>query len=283
MRIEILKLGEFLADGGAVFGVVPKVLWSKRYPCDENNFCKMTFDSLYVETEDRKMIIDSGVGSNWDDKYLENNGVKNTVRVQDVLAEIGVGVDEITDVIFTHLHWDHCGGCVVEVGGHMELVFKNARHWTSETQYNNALNAHVREGSAINRKDFMAIMEVGQLELIKDDTEICKGVFLRQFHGHTPGMIIPILSSNGKKLAFAADLVPLYPSIPTAWVCAYDLFPLQSMKEKEAFLLEFAAEGGILFFEHDYYTKCGKVSIDLKKGARPGEVLDFAEVQKMFV
>ncbi|MFV0507158.1 MAG: MBL fold metallo-hydrolase [Bacteroidales bacterium] len=283
MRIELLRLGEFKADGGAVFGVVPKILWSKYYPCDEHNFCKMAFDSLYIETDGRKIVIASGVGEHWDDKYLENNGVKNTVKIQDALAKVGVQVDEITDVVFTHLHWDHCGGFVAEVSGCLELVFKNAQHWTSSDQYNNALNAHVREGSAINIRDFLPIMEAGSLHRINEDIELCRGVFLKQFHGHTPGMIIPILSSNGHALVYASDLLPTYYNIPTAWVSAYDLFPLQSMKEKEAFLLDLADKDGILFFEHDYYTKCAKVDVDAKKGARPGEVLDFTDVRTLFV
>lgn len=256
MKLYSIDAGHFLCDGGAVFGVVPKALWSKRYPADENNMLTASMRLLLVETEDRLILVDAGAGDRFDPKYSRNNGLQFDSDAIKGVKGAGFEPEDITDIIFTHLHWDHmCGAVINGIDDSLTLAFKNAKHWVTKDQWNNARNPNVREGASYFQKDLDTIEESGKLNLIEEEIELYRGVTLRIFNGHTNGHIVPIFDYNGTGVVYAGDFVPVAASVRIAWVAAYDLLPVVSMTEKEQFLKEIYDKNMVLFFEHDTETE----------------------------
>lgn len=271
MKIKIIDAGNFIADGGAMFGVVPKVLWQKLYPCDENNYCKVALRSLLIDTGDRVFLIDNGCGNKLSEKFYVNNHVDLNVSLVANLEKEGYKAEDITDMILTHLHFDHCGGSTyLDEKGEVQLTFPNAKYYTTPQQWENMMDPNVREGSAMFKQDIVPVQEAGKLIFVDEEMELTPGIGVRIFDGHTPGQIIPWLEIGGRKIFYGGDLIPALPNIPTAWVSAYDGFPITTMNEKVPFLEELFENNHLLFFQHDYYTECAEI-VKAKKGYKAGE------------
>jgi glyoxylase-like metal-dependent hydrolase (beta-lactamase superfamily II) len=269
MKITPISAGNLHCDGGALFSVIPKVLWSKVYPANENNFIQLTMRCLLIEQGNQKILIEAGVGNHYSDKYLQNNGIIPGNQLEKSLQKNGVDSTEITDVLFTHLHWDHCTGAVKNIDGKLQLTFPNAKLWSSKKQWEHSKISNAREKAAYHRQILDFMFYSGKLNFVKNEGELFQNVDVRFFDGHTPGQIIPYISSNNKTYIYTADLIPTTANVPLLWLAAYDLFPVTALKEKEQFLNEVAEKNYILFFEHDYYTECAT----LKKSEK-GVVID---------
>ena len=266
MNIYKIEAGTFHVDGGAAFGVVPKKVWRKRYPCDEDNYCSITMRCLLIDTGVRKILIDAGTGDK-QLEYLKHYGFKGVINFDVELAKIGYASTDITDVIFTHLHFDHCGGATrynADKSG-VELVFPNATHWVGETQWQNFLNPNVREADSYFNENMMPIQKAGKLRLVTENQFICPELEIRIYNGHTLGQLVSYVNFNGKTLVYVGDVIPLAANVPLAWISSYDIFPISAMAEKKILLDEAAEKSQILFFEHDAYTECCTVVAQYKK------------------
>lgn len=260
MKLVPISAGSFHCDGGALFGVIPKVLWSKVYPVDDKNFTRLSLRCLLVDQGERKILIETGIGNHYPEKHLQNNGVTSVTAVSESLKTAGYSTDEITDVFFTHLHWDHCTGAVRKADNGYELVFSKAKMWCSSLQWEHAKVSNPRERAAYNREVLDFMYESGQLNFIEEKGQVFPDFEVRFFHGHTPGHMIPLINTGKYKLAYMSDLIPTTANIPLLWIAAYDLDPVLVMQEKEAFLQEAVDKDYILFFEHDYYAECARLT-----------------------
>ena len=256
MKLIPISAGNFHCDGGALFGVIPKKLWSKVYAADENNFTKLALRCLLVDLGKQKILIEAGIGNHYPEKHFENNGYKPGNHLEDSLQQNGYSVNDITDVFFTHLHWDHCTGAVKTGNEKLLPVFPNATYWCSKTQWEHAKISNPREKAAYHNQILSFFSETGKLRLIENEGELFPGFSVRFFHGHTPGLAIPFIQYEGKTIVYTSDLVPTTANVPLLWIAAYDLYPVKVMEEKETFLKEVAEQHHILFFEHDFYTGC---------------------------
>jgi len=260
MNIHKIEAGHFNADGGACFGVVPKRVWKKRYPCDEDNFCKLTMRCLLVDTGDRKILIDTGTGNKQAD-YLRFYGIKEIVDFETELNKSGLTCDDITDVILTHLHFDHCGGCTrYNERKELELTFPKAYYWVGEAQWKNMLNPNVREGDSYFPENMLPVQEAGRLKLVTENITLCPGVEIKIFNGHTVGQLVTYLHTGEKTFVYVGDVIPSAANVPLAWVSAYDTFPITSMTDKKKLMDEAIVNNQILIFEHDTYTECCTVT-----------------------
>ena len=259
MQVHTIYAGNFSCDGGSLFGVIPKAMWSKVYPADENNITKLTMRCLLIDQGERKILIEAGVGNHYPEKVRKNNGHEDTDAIEKSLAEKGYRPEDITDVLFTHLHWDHCNGAVVNENGQLKLLFPNATHWCSRKQWEHSKVSNIRERAAYYPEILNLLKEKGNMQLVDGNCELFPGISVRMFNGHTPGQMIPFIQYNGKTYVYMADLIPTAANIPIVWLAAYDLYPVTSMEEKEAFLKEVAVKEYVLFFEHDVYTECATV------------------------
>jgi len=266
MKLFKIEAGTFHVDGGAAFGVVPKKVWQKRYPCDEDNYCLVHMRCLLIDTGEKRILIDTGTGDK-QLQYLKYYGFEGVINFDIELAKIGYTCNDITDVIFTHLHFDHCGGATKfnHDGSVVEMVFPQATHWVSETQWNNFLNPNVREGDSYFKENMMPIFEAGKLELVVQNQFICPEIEVRIFNGHTVGQLVSYINLGNKTLLYVGDVIPLAANIPIAWLSSYDIFPLAAMEDKKKLLDEAAEQNQILFFEHDAYTECCTVEAQYNK------------------
>ncbi len=260
-----INAGYFTIDGGALFSVVPKVMWSKHYPADENNICPLIMRCLLVVSGDRKVLIDTGAGDKYDEKYKRNSGLHGEETLVGSLAKAGFYPADITDVILTHLHWDHCGGAIVRGSddNSYELLFPNAIHWVAQSQWEQAWNPNVRDATAFFEADLVTLRDCGKMKFIGEG-ELFPGFEIRIFDGHTPGQVLPVIDYKNRKVAYAGDLIPVAANIAVPWLCSYDLFPVTTMEEKASFLNEVVGKNMILFFEHDYFAECA----ELEAGSR---------------
>jgi glyoxylase-like metal-dependent hydrolase (beta-lactamase superfamily II) len=267
MQLYIIDAGSFVCDGGGIFGGVPKVLWSKQVKADERNLIRLAMRCLLVVEGDRKVLIETGAGSKLSPKFVENNGIEGSERLFSSLKECGFSPEDITDVVHTHLHWDHCGGGTMLNGENkVVLTFPNATYHCARSQWGNALNPNPREGDAYFEDDLLPVEKSGKLNLIDDECELFPGFEMRIFDGHTPGMIVPVVNVEGKKLAYVTDLVPTVANVPLKWIAAYDLFPVTAMAEKERFSKEALDNHTVFFFEHDMDYECCTIKWDARKG-----------------
>ena len=259
MQVHPIYAGNFSCDGGSLFSVIPKAMWNKVYPADENNIVKMVMRCLLVDLGERKILIEAGVGNHYPEKVRRNNGHEDTDAIEKSLAEKGYRAEDITDVVFTHLHWDHCNGAVINKKGHLSLLFPNATHWCSRRQWEHSKISNIRERAAYYPEILNFLKVNGNLQLVETEGELFPGISVRMFDGHTPGQMIPFIPYNGKTYVYMSDLIPTAANIPIVWLAAYDLYPVTSFDEKEQFLREAAENGYVLFFEHDIHTECATV------------------------
>ena len=266
MKLIKIEAGTFHVDGGAAFGVVPKKVWQKRYPCDKDNFCTLHMRCLLVDTGERRILIDAGTGDK-QLKYLAYYGFKGVIDFESELGKSGYQCSDITDVIFTHLHFDHCGGATRfgADGESVELVFPNATHWVSQTQWDNFMHPNVRESDSYFAENMIPISTAGKLKLVTENQMVCPELEIRIFNGHTVGQLVSYIHLGSKTLVYVGDVIPLAANVPLSWISSYDVFPLTAMEEKKVLLDEAADKEQILFFEHDAYTECCTVTANYKK------------------
>ncbi|MCG8697336.1 MAG: MBL fold metallo-hydrolase [Bacteroidales bacterium] len=269
MKILKIETGNFMLDGGAMFGVVPKSLWQKFYRANDQNLCNLSLRCLYVESGSRKILIDTGIGDKQNQEFLKHYHLNGDFSLQKAFFKEGLSFDEITDVIITHMHFDHVGGAVTrdETTGNLVPTFPNATYWVSKDQWKWALDPNPREKASFLLENFMPLFQMDKLKFIEGNGEFCPGVDLRMFYGHTDGLIVPIINMNGTKLVYMADMIPTTAHVSQSWVCGYDTRPLISMTEKQAFLQEALTNEYVLFFEHDLYTECCTLK-NTEKGIR---------------
>ncbi|OAV63578.1 beta-lactamase family protein [Bacteroidales bacterium Barb6] len=259
--IDIIDTGYFFADGGAMFGAVPKTSWSRRYPSDEKNGCVLAMRSLLITTENRHIILtDTGAGS----KHLQQLKYYRFFDLKDLNEELekrGIRAGDVTDVILTHLHFDHCGYVTqrVESSGQYTVSFPNARHWVSRSQWENFLRPNALEKDSYFPENMAAAEEAGLLHLIEEETELCPDVSLRLYDGHTVGQIVPYIRMPERIFVFAGDVIPLAASLSPAWISAYDTHPVTSYSEKIRLLEEAVRENQAVIYCHDAYTRCTTV------------------------
>ncbi|WP_347839513.1 MBL fold metallo-hydrolase [uncultured Draconibacterium sp.] len=275
MKLTPISAGHFHCDGGALFGAIPKVLWNKAYPCNNDNFTQLTLRCLLVELDERKILIEAGIGNHYPEKHLKNNGVTSVTALEKSLQEKGFLPEDITDVFFTHLHWDHCTGAVKNTGKKLELVFPNATLWSSKKQWEHAKISNPREKAAYHREVLDFMMDTGKLQLIDTEGEFAPGFEIRMFDGHTPGQMLPLLHTEKHSFVYTSDLITTAANVPQLWISAYDLDPVKVMEEKGRFLQEAAEKNYVLLFEHDYYTECATVQ-QTEKGVLLKEKLELA-------
>lgn len=257
MKLIPIETGNLKLDGGAMFGVVPKVLWSKVYPCDENNLCNWAMRCLLVVDGDRHILIDNGIGNKQDEKWLSHYYLNGDATLESSLATAGYKPEDITDMVITHMHFDHCGGSVkwnADRSGY-ELAFPNATYWTSRQQFEWATQPNRREEASYLKENILPIYESGKLMLIEEEGEYITGITFKLFNGHTEGQVIPYIRYSGKTVVFAADLLPSSAHVPMPWIMAYDTRPLVTLKDKERFYADALSGDFVVFLEHDLYTE----------------------------
>lgn len=269
MKLFPIHISNFKIDGGAMFGVVPKVLWQEKYPADENNLCNWAIRSLLIDTGSRVILIDNGYGDKQSEKFFSHVHLNGGDGLEGALKKYGYSFDDITDMILTHLHTDHCGGGVKYNSDRsgFEMVFKNAKYWVSKSHWDSAMNPNKQEGAAFLEENLMPMLESGQLNFIEKDTELYPGISIRLYNGHTIGQMIPFVNTGDKTVVFMADLIASTAHIPLVWNMAYDVKPMDMLQEKEDFLEEAAEKNYILFFQHDLYNECATV-YKTEKGVR---------------
>jgi len=283
MKLHVIDTGFFKLDGGAMFGVVPKTIWSRTNPADENNLCTWAMRCLLVEYADRLVLIDTGIGNKQSEKFFGYYYLHETQSLELALREKGFGLDEITDVLLTHLHFDHCGGVIQwdAKKERLEPVFKNAKVWSNANHWKWATEPNPREKASFLKENILPIQESGQLNFVDHSSNYVKDVFpnidILMVNGHTESQMIPHIHINGKTIVFMADLLPSSSHIPLPYVIGYDTRPLDTMVEKEAFLTQAEKEGWILMFEHDAYHQCCNLK-QTEKGIRRDATFDLSEV-----
>lgn len=268
-----------------MFGVVPKRLWASLNPPDEQNLCTWAMNALLVETAGRKILIDTGIGNKQDEKFRSHFLPFGEASLFGSLAQAGVSRDDVTDVFLTHLHFDHCGGALWrnEATGQTEPAFPNAVYWTNRRHLDWALHPNAREKASFLPENFGPLLDEGRFRYVDDlpEATLLPGFRVRFFDGHTEAMMAPVLDAGARTLIYCADAMPSRWHIPMPYVMAYDVRPLVTLTEKEALLKEAAAQGHILFFEHDPEMECGTVKTD-EKGRisldKGGRLIDFMAV-----
>jgi glyoxylase-like metal-dependent hydrolase (beta-lactamase superfamily II) len=282
MKLHLFNISNFRTDGGAMFGVVPKVLWSRVYPSDENNFIVLTLRSLIVETEGHIILVDTGWGDKQDEKFFRHVYMHNGEGLIEGLGKRGYGPEDITDVVLTHLHADHCGGGVKRkgAGNGFELTFPNATYHVSRSQWEWAEKNNLREADSFLAENILPIGKSGQLSLVEKDTELFPGFFVRICYGHTPGLMIPIIIYGNRTIVYTGDLIPTIAHLPLIWNMSYDIESLKTIDEKERLLKEALDGNYVLVFQHDEKYECCTLEMT-SKGIRAKERFDFSEISGM--
>ncbi|MEO6404497.1 MAG: MBL fold metallo-hydrolase [Ferruginibacter sp.] len=273
MKLYSIHTGNFKLDGGAMFGVVPKSIWQKLNPPDENNLCSWAMRCLLIEDGNRLILVDNGIGNKQDAKFMGHYHLHGDHTLNRSLAVNGFSKDDITDVFLTHLHFDHCGGSIERVNDKLIPAFKNATYWSNERHWKWATEPNDREKASFLKENILPIKESGQLKFIETNfAEFPASIEITQVFGHTDAMMLPQVNYNGRTIVFMADLLPSAAHIPLPYVMAYDMFPLTTLHEKKAFLTEAQEKNFILFFEHDPLIECCNLALT-EKGIRAGESL----------
>lgn len=279
MKLHTINTGYFKLDGGAMFGVVPKSIWDKLNPSDSNNMCNWALRCMLVEYGDRLVLIDNGLGDKQDDKFFGHYYLNGTDSLEKSLKAKGFGMDDITDVFLTHLHFDHCGGSIKWNNDKTGYVpaFKNATYWSNTEHWEWATKPNPREKASFLKENILPISESGQLKHTTDGAELFPGFKVKFVHGHTGAMMIPHININGKTVVYMADLLPSVAHIPTAYVMAYDTRPLITFDEKGKFLKEALDNNYTLFFEHDPIYECCSLK-QTEKGIRMSDTFPLSSI-----
>ena len=274
MKLHTINTGLFKLDGGAMHGVVPKSMWNKANPADENNLCTWAMRCLLMEENNKLILIDTGMGNKQDEKFFSHFHPHGDDSLEKSLNALNFSTDDITDVFLTHLHFDHCGGAIKRDGEKLIPAFKNATYWSNETHWSSAIQPNAREKASFLKENILPIQESGQLKLIehKEGISFTDNMEIRFMNGHTDSMMLPLINYNGQKILYCADLIPSAAHISLPWVMGYDMRPLDTLSEKQKVFQEAIDNNWLLFFEHDRVNELGSLQ-QTEKGARLNELL----------
>jgi glyoxylase-like metal-dependent hydrolase (beta-lactamase superfamily II) len=286
MKLYSINTGYFKLDGGAMFGVVPKSIWNKLNPADENNMCSWALRSLLIEDGNRLILVDTGMGDKQDAKFFGHYYLHGDDTLDKSLAAHGFTRDDITDVFHTHLHFDHCGGAIKRNGELLVPAFKNATFWSNKEHWDWAVYPNEREKASFLKENILPIEESGQLQFVEVNggidgklgkTSFTDNIVIRFVNGHTKSMMLPQIQYKGRTIVYMADLLPSAAHIPLPYVMGYDMFPYTTLQEKKTFLQEAVEDDYILFFEHDPVNECCTLQ-QTEKGIRAKEVFKLSEI-----
>jgi glyoxylase-like metal-dependent hydrolase (beta-lactamase superfamily II) len=279
MNLYTIHTGFFKLDGGAMFGVVPKTIWNKTNPADENNLCTWAMRCLLIEDDGRLILVDTGIGNKQDERFLSHYYLHGDMSLDSSLAVHGFHRDDITDVFLTHLHFDHAGGAIARENGNLLLAFKNAAYWSNRQHWDWAVNPNEREKASFLKENILPIQESGRLKFIpvEDGVRFSENIKVRFVYGHTDAMMLPQISCKGKQILYMADLLPSVGHIPLPYLMAYDMFPMKTLTEKKAILNEAVEKGYVLLFEHDPVNECCTLQ-QTEKGVRLKEIFNLNEL-----
>ena len=278
MKLHSIDTGFFKLDGGAMFGVVPKSIWQKTNPADERNLCDWATRLLLIEDGNRLTLVDTGIGDKQDDKFFRHYYMHGDDTLDSSLKKLGFHRNEITDVILTHLHFDHCGGAIIREGDKLSPAFKNARFWSNKEHWNWATHPNPREKASFLTENILPIQESGQLNFIdQQNPQYDADIKFRFVNGHTESMMLPQINYKGKTILYMADLLPSVGHIPLPYVMGYDVRPLVTMQERENYWKEIVDKEYIMFFEHDPVHECCTMQYT-EKGIRVKDTFKLGEV-----
>lgn len=252
-RVEIVPDAEFWLDGGAMFGVVPRSLWSRVAPPDEENRVRLNMNCLFVETQRERILVETGIGDKWSAKHAAMYGIRRERTLAESLKNLtGCGADEITIVVNTHLHFDHAGGnTTLDARGEVVPTFPNARYFVSQEEYEHAESPHERDHASYLAENWRPLSETGQLELKDATYEVVPGLTMETVAGHSRTMQCVRLTRGDQTLFGFADLVPTRAHVPAAWIMGYDLYPVETLEAKKRLLPQAAREEWLCLFYHD--------------------------------
>jgi glyoxylase-like metal-dependent hydrolase (beta-lactamase superfamily II) len=278
MKLHSIETGTFKLDGGTMFGVVPKSIWSKKYNVDENNMSELSMRCLYIEDGNKKVLIDCGMGTKLDENFLKYYFPNYDNSLLKSLDEIGIKPEEITDLVLTHLHFDHCGGATYrDQDGNIKLQFENAKIHIGEGQVKTYKESNPREKHSMFKENIDCMLNSKNANIIDSKLKLTKNIKLKLFSGHTDDMIIPIVKYNDRKIIYAADLIPTSGNVHVPYVASYDVKPLKVFKEKEKVLTKVAKENSIIFFEHDINIECATIE-NTEKGFKIKDTFKLEEI-----
>ncbi|MCH8304797.1 MBL fold metallo-hydrolase [Candidatus Marinimicrobia bacterium MT.SAG.2] len=272
--VSAIECGELSLDGGAMFGVVPKTLWQKTNPADEQNRIKMAMRAMLIQGDGKNIIVDCGAGNKLSEKLKGIYDLDfSEYSLESSVSRSGLKFEDITDVVLTHLHFDHTGGATVtDDNGGVKATFPNATYYIHQVQWDTAFNPSLRDKASYFKENYEILMKDDRLNLLEGEGELFPEIETIVVNGHTPGMILLKIKSGERTMLYSADLFPTSSHVPIPYIMAYDLEPLESMKEKERVLEQAVKEDWILFYEHDPYKVATGVTCD-EKGYRAGEEL----------
>ena len=280
MKLYTINTGHFKLDGGAMFGVVPKSIWNKLNPADENNMCSWAMRCLLIEDGNRLTLVDTGIGNKQDEKFFSYYFLHGNDSLDASLSKHGFSRNDITDVFLTHLHFDHCGGAIEREGTKLVPAFKNATYWSNSRHWQWAVNPNPREKASFLKENILPLEESGQLKFVDDQSQnpdLPASLKTRMVFGHTEAMMLPQVTYKGKEILYMADLLPSAAHIPIPYVMAYDMFPLTTLNEKTSFLTEAVQNDYVLYFEHDKEIECCTLQ-QTEKGIRVRDTFRLAEL-----
>jgi len=279
MKLHTINTGLFKLDGGAMFGVVPKAIWQKTNPADANNLCTWAMRCLLIEEGNQLILVDTGIGNKQDEKFFSHYYLHGDDSMEKSLAQLGFSTADVTDVFLTHLHFDHVGGAIVRENEKLIPAFKNAHYWSNEKHWQWAVAPNAREKASFLKENILPIQESGQLKFVaeKENIEWQKNINISFAYGHTDAMMLPKISYKGRTIVYMADLLPSVGHLPLPYVMAYDMFPLKTLTEKQAFLEEAVNNNYILYLEHDPVNECCTLQ-RTKKGIRVAETFNLSDI-----
>lgn len=258
--IHAIETGRFALDGGAMFGVVPHPLWSKPHPPDSRNRITLAARALLIIGNDKKILVDNGNGTKFTDKQIDIYRLDTSrYELTQSLGHFGLSTADITDVILTHLHFDHAGGSTCREKNEILPAFPTARYYVQQAHWDQAMNPTEKDRGSFMRDDFMPLKDQGVLEFVDGECELFPNIHMMVMNGHTAALQLPRISAGHKSMLFCCDLFPTTAHIPLPYIMAYDLRPLRTLEEKRHILTMAVDEGWILFFEHDPNTAAGTV------------------------
>lgn len=264
MKLHLIDTGTFKLDGGAMFGVVPKILWQKLIPPDDDNRIELAMRCLLIESENKLILIDTGIGNKNKDQFIKYFSPKNTHYLVDNLNLKGFSTTDITDVILTHLHFDHAGGAVsLNKENLLFPTFPKATYWSNSMHWESAIHPNIKEAPSFIKDNFIPFQKTGQLKFIPfsdSEYQFIPGLKIRFLHGHTTGMMLPVINTDNQTFIYCADLIPTIHHLSLSYIIAYDIQPLQTIKERNEIIEEAIIKNYVLILEHDLVNACIKLT-----------------------